>query len=940
MELKDTLNLPKTDIPMKGDLAIVEPARVKQWADAGLYSSIRQARRGAPKFVLHDGPPFANGDIHIGTALNKILKDIIVKYKTLQGFDAPFVPGWDCHGLPIEMKVMQQFREAGVTNPSVSEVRNACAAYASKFIDIQREQFKRLGITADWSNPYLTMDKAFEADELRMFADLVEKGFVYRGKKPVYWSIPCKTALAESEVEYQEHTSQSVFVAMPLSDVHDTSIVIWTTTPWTLPANLAIAFNPAFSYVSVLVAGHNYIVCADLVVTVAAKCGWTDYATKPVDVNQLNSAKYSHPFCARTSPLLAADFVTRDSGSGFVHIAPGHGLDDYKLGHQNSLPIYSPVDDEGRLSLTADLPINEQMPASLIGKSILSKKGSSEANLAVLEELKLRGFLLQTENYAHSYPHCWRSKTPVVFRAMDQWFINIDHDNFREKALATVATVNWIPAWGQNRIKGAIQSRPDWCISRQRSWGVPLPVFYTANGDALLDAQVIRKVADLFSIEGSNVWFDLSVEDLWAKVKPSDWIGEVPTTKSSDTLDVWIDSGSSSRAVTSKRMELRGSDLPYQADLYLEGSDQHRGWFQSSLLLSLAGNGGMPFKSVITHGFMVKASTEKPGEKEKIAKSSNYSKPESSERYVNLFGADIVRLWVASQDYQNDIWVGDNRLVSVAETYRIIRNSIRFQISNLFDFNPAIDTVPVEQLTEPDRWILNQFYHFEHEVIRAYDAYDFHTVYQKTVQFMTVDLSSIYHDAIKDRMYTGGAKSLARRSTQTTLHRLASSLCQLLSPILVFTTEELWGKIPGHQESVYLSPRLEGGIQSPQEFAQDWNKLLEIRATVLPLIEDVRKAKLIGKALEAVVQCQTSEVKFMQSNASYLAELLNVSGFEVVTGVETSYKVITAKEVGRQKCERCWHWTFDIGQSTTYSTVCNSCAKTLEAYVPKPSQQV
>ena len=937
MELKDTLNLPKTDIPMKGDLAVVEPARVKQWTDADLYGSIRKARRGATKFVLHDGPPFANGDIHIGTALNKILKDIIVKYKTLRGYDAPCVPGWDCHGLPIEMKVMQQFREAGVTNPSVSEVRDACAVYAGKFVDIQREQFKRLGIIADWAQPYLTMTNTYEADELRMFADLVEKGFVYRGKKPVYWSIPCKTALAESEVEYQEHTSQSVFVAMPLVGVANTSIVIWTTTPWTLPANLAIAFNPAFSYLSVSFAGHNYIVCSDLVAAVAAKCGWADYTTNPVDSSMLNAAQYQHPFCARTSPLLAADFVTRDSGSGFVHIAPGHGLDDYKLGHRNNLPIYSPVDDEGKLTITADLPVEAQMPSTLVGKSILSKRGSSEANLAVLEELKSRKALLQTENYVHSYPHCWRSKTPVVFRAMDQWFINVDHDNFRAKALTAASQVNWIPAWGENRIKGAMQSRPDWCISRQRAWGVPLPIFYASTGEALLNAEVIRNVANLVSSEGSNVWFNLSVEELWAKVKPVNWTGATPVAKSSDTLDVWIDSGSSSRAVTSRRPELRGLPLPFQADLYLEGSDQHRGWFQSSLLLSLAGNGDVPFKTVITHGFMVKASTEKPGEKEKIAKSSNYSKPESSERYVNLFGADIVRLWVASQDYQNDIWVGDNRLVSVAETYRIIRNSIRFQISNLFDFDPAGDSVAEEQLTELDRWILNQFTTYQQEVLKAYDAYDFHTVYQKTVQFMTVDLSSIYHDAIKDRMYTGGAKSSARRSTQTTLHRLAEGLCQLLSPILVFTAEELWNKIPGQRQSVHLTPLIETGWVKSEELTEHWNKLLAVRSAVLPLIEDVRKAKLIGKALEAVVQCQTPEVAFMQANAHLLTELLNVSGFEVSTGTETVYKVITAQASGRKKCERCWHWTFDVGQSNDNPTICQSCVTTLKNYVPKSS---
>ena len=740
MEYKDTLNLPRTDFAMRADLVTREPQRLEKWQQANLYAKIQAARAAAPKFVLHDGPPFANGDVHIGTALNKILKDIIIKYQTLRGKSAPYIPGWDCHGLPIEFKVSQDMRKAGDTSADASTIRKACEVYARKYIDLQRTQFKRLGVLGDWENPYLTLNKEYEADELRLFADIVAKGFVYRGKKPVYWSIPCRTALAEAEVEYADHVSQSVFVKFPVVGQPNTFIVIWTTTPWTLPANLAVAYNEKLQYVTAKVGDEIFIVFRGLLPVVAEKCGWANYTETPFPAEQLATLQYQHPFCHRTGKAFAADFVTSDTGTGFVHIAPGHGLDDYNLGRQNGLPIYSPVDDDGKLAFSNELPVEQQMPAEMVGKSILEKHGKSDANEAVLHELRVRHALLHQENYHHSYPHCWRSKTPVIFRAMDQWFIKINHAQFREQALAEIDRVKWIPDWGVNRIKGAVQSRPDWCISRQRTWGVPIPAFYDANNEPMLDAQIVRNAADLIEKHGSNVWFEKSAAELWALVKPANWAGAEAVAKSNDTLDVWIDSGSSSRAVLKQRQELqhagKNGDEVWQADVYLEGSDQHRGWFQSSLLLSLAGNGAAPFKTVLTHGFMVDA------DREKISKSKQgaYEKPQTAEAYVKKYGADVVRLWVASQDYRSDIVVSEERINKVGETYRGIRNALRYQLSNLYDFDPASHIVADKDLTGLDRWILGEFAKLEAEVLAAYDQYEFHVVYQKLSQFIAVEL--------------------------------------------------------------------------------------------------------------------------------------------------------------------------------------------------------
>jgi isoleucyl-tRNA synthetase len=926
MDYKNSLNLPRTDFAMKADLVQREPARLKQWTAAGLYGQIQAGRASAPKFVLHDGPPFANGDVHIGTALNKVLKDMVVRYKTLRGFNSPYIPGWDCHGLPIEFKVTQQMRKAGDTASDPAAIRKECEAYARRYIDIQRTQFKRLGVLGDWENPYLTLNREYEAEELRLFANLVEQGFVYRGKKPVYWSIPCRTALAEAEVEYQDHVSQSVFVKFPVIGRPGVFIVIWTTTPWTLPANLAVAYNSTFSYSLVQVEEEQFIVSAMLLSSVAEKCGWQNYQiVRSLAAEQLAELQYQHPFCQRTGRLFAGDnFVDNSTGSGFVHIAPGHGLEDYHLGSNNGLPIYSPVDDDGRFAHTTDLPVEQQMPAAMLGKAILAKHGKSEANEVVLEELRGRKLLLHQENYTHSYPHCWRSKTPVIFRAMDQWFIEIDHEQFRQRALDEINHVAWVPDWGKSRIEAAVSGRPDWCISRQRSWGVPIPAFYDAKGQAFLDPRVVRKAADLVEQHGSTVWFEKTAAELWALLKPEEWTGAEAVAKSTDTLDVWIDSGSSSRAVIARRPELRGDDKPFQCDMYLEGSDQHRGWFQSSLLLSLAGNGAAPYRKVLTHGFMVDE------DREKISKSKQgqggYEKPQTAEAYIKRYGADVVRLWVASQDYRNDIIVSEKRIDKVGETYRFLRNALRYQLSNLFDFDPAVHSVPDENLTGLDRWILAEFAALEQAVVEAYDNYEFHVVYQKVSQFAAVELSAIYHDVVKDRLYTDAANSRRRRSTQTALHRMVTRLCMMLSPVLAYTADEAWEYVPGKTaSSVHLLRWDPAALSRSDEEKLAWVALFDLREKVLPELEKARQEKLIGKALEAKVTLTGTFLAGVAERSEELRELLNVSQLVLAPGGETL--AVQVSKADGQKCERCWHWEVDVGAAAEHATLCGRCAQ-------------
>ncbi len=941
MQYKNTLNLPRTDFPMRANLVAREPERLKKWEEADLYHRIQQKNANGERFMLHDGPPFANGDVHIGTALNKILKDFIVKYQGRRARNAPYIPGWDCHGLPIEFKVAQELRKQGVEDPDAGTLRKACEQYAFKYIDVQREQFKRLGVFGEWEKPYLTLDARYEAEELRLFADIVEQGFVFRGRKPVYWSIPCRTALAEAEVEYKEHVSQSIYVKFPIVGQPNTSILIWTTTPWTLPANLAVAYNSTFQYTQVQVGDESYILSNLLLDKVAEECGWSDHLImRHLDGQQLSSLEYQHPFCNRKGKLFAGDaFVDNTTGTGFVHVAPGHGLDDYMLGREQGLPIYSPVDDNGCFAYSNDLPREEQLPETLIGKSILEKNGTSEANEGVLQILRDNAALVHQEDYSHSYPHCWRSKTPVIFRAMDQWFINIDHQDFRQQALKAIDNVKWVPEWGKHRMAGAVQSRPDWCISRQRTWGVPIPAFYNADGEAILDARVIRGTADLIEQHGSNVWFEKECRELWDLVRPNNWTGSVPVSQATDTLDVWIDSGSSSRAFLMREKEWDPSPAPSQdqapikddaswrADIYLEGSDQHRGWFQSSLMLSLAGNGHPPYKTVLTHGFMVDADREKISK----SRSDQYELPRTSEAYVGKYGADILRLWVSSQDFRNDIVVSEDRINKVAETYRVIRNALRFELSNLYDFEPADQTVHADHLTLLDRWILDELRRLEDEVTAAYERCEFHVVYQRISQFASVELSAIYHDLVKDRLYTEPAESESRRSTQATLHRLVTSLCELLSPILTFTADEAWEFIPDPQKesSVHLSWWQPKGLSLTETEKDQCDRLFGIREQVLPELEAARQSKTIGKALEAkvVLRGKPEVLELAQRKQATLKEMLNVSQLvieEPADPAEEGLEIAVAHADGA-KCERCWHWENDVGHDQQHPTLCGKC---------------
>jgi len=778
---KETLSLPQTSFPMRGNLVKNEPARLERWEKEGLYERIvaRREAQGAEPFILHDGPPFANGDVHMGTALNKVLKDLVVKSKTMAGHLAPFVPGWDCHGLPIEFKVV---KEARGLEPA--EIRRRSADFARKFIDIQRASFRRLGVLGDWEHPYLTMDPAYEADVLRAFATMVEKGMVYQSKKPVQWSYGAHTALAEAEVEYLDKTSPSVFVKFPLTPESAeklgcgvASVVIWTTTPWTLPANLGLAVHPQLRYIVADFekdgAGERLLLMEDLAAEFEEKTGWKrkNAAAEPVvcvSGRDLEGLLARHPFLDRTSKVILGEFVTTEAGAGVVHIAPGHGADDYAAGQQNGLDVLSPVDDDGKF--TDEVGVDEW-----VGMHVF------EANEPIIERLAELGALLGRENYRHQYPHCWRSKTPIIFRAVEQFFISIDA--LRAGALEAIARVEWLPAWGRKRIEGTVEARPDWCISRQRTWGVPLPVFFKEDGEAIVDAEVIRKLADIVEREGTNVWFERSDAEMAAE------LGLPPgVRKGGDTLDVWIDSGCSHRAVLDRRPDLR---VP--ADLYLEATDQHRGWFQSSLMLSLAVRDAEPYKTVMTHGFVVDLDKKRKLSKSEAEKAG---KPIDARHFIGKYGADIVRLWVSSVDWRNEVPFGEELFKQVAEPYRRIRNTLRILLGNLHGFDPEKQRVAPGDMPLLDRWILERLHEVVGECRKAYDAYEFRKVFNQLNQFCTVDLSAIYIDALKDRMYCDAPDSLRRRASQTAMHDVFSALCRLLAPVLAFTADEAWEHAP------------------------------------------------------------------------------------------------------------------------------------------------
>ena len=899
---KDTLNLPRTEFPMKANLTAREPELLKVWEEMRLYDQVQKARKDRPLFLLHDGPPFANGDVHMGTALNKILKDLVVKSQTMLGKRAPYVPGWDCHGLPIEYKVVKESRGLAPV-----EVRRRSEAFARKYIDIQREQFKRLGVFGDWQHPYLTMDPQYEAVILRVFAAFVDKGLVYQSQKPVFWSTGAQTALAEAEVEYQERNDTAVYVKFPLVTgefAGKAGIAIWTTTPWTLPANLAIAVDPDEIYVvqdfqkadSGSPPRTEVVLLADKLVP--QFCANTNFAPigEPLASfpgSKLNGNKARHPFLERDAVVLAADFVTMDSGTGAVHIAPGHGEDDYNLGRAHNLPILSPVDDHGKLTEEAGLP-------SLTGKYVF------DANADVVGLLEEKGMLVGAQTFHHSYPYCWRSKTPIIFRNVEQFFIRIDA--LRDKALQAIhKEVKWIPPWGENRIAGTVESRPDWVISRQRSWGVPLPVFYSANGAAILDGNVIRKLADLVAEHGSNIWFELGDAEL------SERLGLPPgTTKRNDTIDVWIDSGVSHEAVVRQRM---GAE---QADMYLEATDQHRGWFQSSLMTSIALNERAPYKSCVTHGFVVDVDGKK------ISKSSTYDKPMDAGHFVGKYGADLVRLWASSIDYTDDVPFSEEIFTRLGDTYRRIRNTLRILLGNLHDFAAADGADALSScrgaMTLVDRWILARLNQVVAECRSAYAAFEFHRVYHTLNQFCAVDLSSLYIDITKDRLYCDAPTSPRRRATQAVMHEIFQALSRLLAPIIPFTADEAW-RHGGGKASVHLH-EFPAAIEQQDDALRSVADLLRLRGVIGQAIERARQDKLIGNALEAAGVLHSDVEATMKISREELEEFFILSDLTVEQAKEPG---ATVSKTAFAKCARCWRHRASVGQSAAHPDLCDRC---------------
>ncbi len=946
-DLKNTLLLPKTDFPMRADLVKREPGRVAHWEKLDLYGKIQAARAGRPAFVLHDGPPFTNGDVHIGTALNKSLKDFVNRYKSMRGFRTPYVPGWDCHGLPIEQKVAKDIKEQNLTL-TTAQFRAKCDEFSEGWIAKQTTQFKRVGVLADWKNEYKTKAPAFEADILRTFAAFVEQGLVYRSKKPVYWSIPFETALAEAEIEYKDHTSIAIWVKflVPVEEAKKFGLptdkplylVIWTTTPWTIPANLAIALHPEVEYSVADTGAERIIVASALLGTVvtAAKIEPQPTVVLTIPGAKLEKLQARHPFIDRASPVVLADYVTTDSGTGAVHTAPGHGAEDYQTGLKYGIEVYCPVGDDGKY-------LNDgRVPADLVGLTTLetvedlAAKKPSPANLGVLKKLAETGALLAKAKYQHSYPHCWRSKTPIIFRAVDQWFVSLDKAGHRQVALGEITKIaqnqGWIPAWGEARIRGAVESRPDWCVSRQRSWGVPIIAFYGPDKKAYLDAGVIRAVADKIATKGTNFWYEAGPAGILEGIKlPADWPAADLLTCGRDTLDVWLDSGSTQAAVLKRGQG--GTSWP--ADLYLEGSDQHRGWFQSSLWNSVIAFGAAPYKAVLTHGFIVDKN------RQKISKSSTYQKPQTADAYIAQHGADVIRLWIASQDFRDDIPVDEEILKHVGEAYRLFRNTLRFQLSNLFDFDAAKHAVPVAKMDALDRWALHQAAILIEECTKAYDAYEFHRVYQLCNQFCSVTLSAVYHDILKDRLYTLGAAHPLRRSSQTALHAIFDALVRVLAPVLTFTTDEAWSYAKTGQEYSDQSIHLQDWPVAPADWknpalAADFDHLFKLRAKVTETLEPLRQAGTIGKSLDAVLALaggpEDPAYTVLKQHEGFLPEFFIVSqvDLEPKPGSVVSIAARNAKEAGHTRCPRCWRWVPTLSV-TSHGEVCPRCTEALNS---------
>jgi isoleucyl-tRNA synthetase len=911
-KIKETLNLPKTSFSMKAKLAQKEPEIIKKWEEIKLYHKIQKKRETGTSFVLHDGPPYANGNIHLGTALNKILKDFIVKSKNMLGFKAPYVPGWDCHGLPIEIKVDQQLG-GKKKDMSLIEIREECKKYALRYVGIQRDQFKRLGVFGEWEKPYLTMNPEYEGEVIRYLAKFFGLGNIYKGKKPVYWCISCKTALAEAEIEYKDRKSPSIYVKFPMiSDLSEkfpelkrkkVSVLIWTTTPWTLPANLAIAFHPDFEYAAFQANGEVLIAAKRLVPVISEELGLEKSEVLVTFLGvDLDGKKARHPFIDRESLFVLADYVTLDQGTGAVHTAPGHGHEDYLTGLAYGLEIYNPVDSDG----------------NFIAK-VEKYKGMNvfEANKAIMDDLLKEEKLTRTEDIVHSYPHCWRCKNPVIFRATSQWFISMEENRLRERSLEEIKRINWIPPWGEERIANMMEARPDWCISRQRSWGVPIPAFYCENCSTILaDEEVSLKIADIFTEEGSNVWFEKTAEDLLPPGTKCPKCSSGIFKKENNILDVWFESGASHNVLE------RRSGLHWPADVYIEGHDQYRGWFNSSLLVGVAAKEASPYETCITHGFVL----DEQGRG--MSKSlGNFIEPEE---IISKNGAEILRLWVAMLNYKEDARFGGETLQRLVEAYRKIRNTWRFILGNLDDFVPDKESMPTEDMLPFDRWILEECSQLGRIILKAYEEYEYHIIYHRMYNFFTVDLSAYYLDVLKDRLYCSGKNSLERKSAQTALFELLKTTLVLVAPLLPFTTEEAWEAMPffqGKEESVHLElfPTFDKewfGI----ELFQEWKDLKEIRESVLKELECARESKLIGNSLEARVRLNAPQSfkHILEKYADELASLFIVSSVDTDFHSETELSILVTKADG-EKCQRCWNYSPYVGTNEDFPVFCQRC---------------
>ncbi|NLM54285.1 MAG: isoleucine--tRNA ligase [Firmicutes bacterium] len=918
-DYQSTLQLPKTDFPMRANLPKREPEMLKAWEQNQYYQRLQQQRRaaGRPAFVLHDGPPYANGDIHIGTALNKVLKDIVVRSHSMDGFHAPYVPGWDTHGLPIEL---QALRELGSKRESMTtvEFREYCKNYALNQMNRQRDQFKRLGVWGEWDNPYLTLRPEYEARQIEIFGEMVKRGYVYKAHKPVYWCADCQTALAEAEIEYHDHRSPSIYVRFAVSDPKmilnglDAYFVIWTTTPWTIPANLAIAVHPDFTYVVVQTEKGNLVVARELLDSFLQEVGLERQAIlKEMRGVELEGLVCKHPLYDRDSLVIVGDHVTLDAGTGCVHTAPGHGQEDYVVGLRYNLPAFSPVDDSGRFTAEAK---------QYAGLTL------TEGNSAVVKDLEAAGALLKVSTIDHSYPHCWRCHNPIVYRATEQWFVSID--KFRQQMLDAIQRVKWIPGWGIDRITGMVADRSDWCISRQRVWGVPIPVFYCGCGETIADPETINHVAEVFRAEGSNAWYAKDAAELLPAGYSCPRCGGTNFRKETDIMDVWFDSGVSHAAVLEQ-----WDGLHWPADLYLEGSDQHRGWFQSSLSTAIAALDQAPYRAVLTHGFVV------DGDGRKMSKSlGNVIDPaEVWEKY----GADVLRMWVASAEYRGDVRISEDILGQLSEAYRRIRNTARFLLGNVSDFNPASDWVPYQDMEELDRWALLRLARLSDRVRSAYRSYDYHLVYHNVHHFCAVDLGGFYLDVLKDRLYCDAQSSHERRSAQTALCIILKELTQLIAPVLVFTADEIWSHLPAglrSEDSVHLTV----WEDLPAEYRDSaleskWEELLKARRVAAKALEIARGEKLIGSSNEASLVIYSSDevLRTLQELEAELPMLFIVStvdlkpwadrpdaGVHVDSEAEIAVHVVKA---GGEKCDRCWRFSDTVGQSHDYPDLCQRC---------------